>query len=318
MHERYDQLDLESLIHQALNQNIRLDEGLSLFTARQLDYLKTKAYEVEYGPMSAMSIFPVTNELPDWAMTFTYGVFDSVGMAKLIADYSDDLPMVDANYREETGRIYRIGDAYSYSLDEVKAAAHAQRNLTERKSVAARKAFDTKLNDLAWKGDSAHQIKSIWDHPNIPKTMSAGWPLTLAGAQTADSEMSAAIQSIVDLTKGTHRASKIVIPPSKNQVLNQIMPDAAGKTYRTFFQEKYPNLTWAEAYELEDIKGDGTNVKGVLIFEFDADNLSIENPEAFNQLPPQANNLHWKIPCTGKSAGLTVYRPLTVHIIQGV
>jgi len=311
MHERYDEFDLETIIAQAMARGQRMDEGQSIFLARQLDYLKTKAYEVEYGPMSALSIFPVTSELPDDVMTFTYGVWDNVGMAKVIADYSDDLPSVDANYREETGRIYRLGDSYHYSLDELKGAQRSGRDLNARKATAARKAFDTKVNDLVWLGDADHQILGLFQQPNIPVVPSAGWDTPGA----ASDELSQAVTNIATLTMGNHRANRIVIPPSANKILSALIPQTQ-MTYLDLFNKTNPGITWEQAYELEDIDGSGT--KAVLVFEFDADNLSIEIPEQFNQLPPQARNLHWQVPCTGKTTGLTVYRPLTVQVISGI
>ncbi|AEX65677.1 major head protein [Xanthomonas phage vB_XveM_DIBBI] len=311
MHERYDEFDLETIIAQAMANGQRMDEGQSIFLARQLDYLKTKAYEVEYGPMSALSIFPVTNELPDDVRTFTYGIWDAVGMAKIIADYSDDLPSVDANYREETGRIWRLGDSYHYSLDELKAAQRTGRDLSARKATAARKAFDTKVNDLVWLGDADHQILGLFEQPNVPLIASAGWTT----AAIAVEELQAAVDGIATVTKGNHRANRIVIPPSVNKVLSALIPNTQ-MTYGDLFNKTNPNLQWEQAYELENI--DGSNKRGVLVFEYDADNMSIELPEEFNQLPPQARNLHWQVPCTGKATGLTIYRPLTMQFITGV
>lgn len=310
-HVNFDENDLNIITHVIRAGMIRMDEGLSLFLARQLDFVKSRAYEVEYAPMSAMAIFPVTSEIPDYARTFTYGIFDSVGMAKIIADYSDDLPMVDENYREETGRVYRVGDAYAYSLDEVKAANATGRNLSDRKANTARKAFDIKVNDLVWKGDTAHQILGVFAHPNIPVIASAGW--TDGGVAVA--ELETAITNIKTLTKGTHNANKIVIPPSVNKVFSK-REDGTTMSVRDYFNSQYPGMQWAEAWELEDIDGAGT--KAAIVFEFDADNLSVEMPEPFNQLAPQPNNLHWKVPCTGKVTGLTVYRPLTLQFITGL
>lgn len=312
MHERYDEFDLETIIAQAMANGLRLDEGQSIFMARQLDYLKSKAYEVEYGPMSALSIFPVTSELPDDVLTFTYGVWDNVGMAKVIADYSDDLPSVDANYREETGRIWRLGDSYHYSLDEMKGAMRTGRDLNAKKSTAARKAFDTKVNDIVWLGDADHQILGVFQQPNIPVIVSAGWTTP----EIAAAELEQGVTGIATLTMGNHRANRIVIPPSVNKVLAKLIPNGGGMTYADLFNKTNPGLTWEQAYELENIDGNGT--KACLIFEYDPDNLSVEIPEQFNQLPPQARNLHWQVPCTGKTTGLQVYRPLTVQFITGI
>ncbi len=312
LHTRFDENELAMLVTQALIMgDARMDENLALFMARQVDYLKTKAYEVEYAPMSAMTIFPMTSEIPAEAKNFIYGIYDQVGMAKIIADYSDDLPTVDANYREETGRVYRLGDGFHLSIDEVKIAQRAGINMNDRKSRAARKAIDTKMNDLAWRGDASHQIPSIFDHPNIPRILSAGW----SDGGVALGELEKAVSNIKTITKGNHRANRIVIPPSTNTVFTK-RADGTTISLRDYFVSQYPGLTWEEAYELEDIDGNGT--KAALVFEFDADNLSIEVPEPFNQLAPQAQNLHYKVPCTAKTTGLTVYRPLTIQIITGL
>ena len=47
-------------------------------------------------------------------------------------------------------------------------------------------------------------------------------------------------------------------------------------------------------------------------------NMSIEIPEAFNMLPAQPKDLHFKVPCTSKCTGLTIYRPLTLVLITGL
>lgn len=47
-------------------------------------------------------------------------------------------------------------------------------------------------------------------------------------------------------------------------------------------------------------------------------NMSIEIPEAFNMLPAQPKDLHFKVPCTSKCTGLTIYRPMTIVLITGV
>lgn len=115
----YDEADLFAIEHGAAANGIRLDEGESIFLARELDYVKTKVYEVEYPALTATTLFPVTSEIPSYAKTFTYGVWDAVGMARIIADYSDDLPNVGVNYREETGKVFSLGNFYEYSLMEI-------------------------------------------------------------------------------------------------------------------------------------------------------------------------------------------------------
>lgn len=310
-HERYDENDLEAINHASMSMGNRLDEDGSIFLARELDYVKAQVYEVETLPLTGLQLFPVVNEIPAYAKTFTYQILDGVGMARIVSDYADDLPLVDVGMREETGKVYRIGNAYLYSIDEVNASIATGKNLPTRKATEARKAHDVKNNDMIFNGDANHQIVGLFDHPNIPHTVSAGWTT----AAIAFAELSAAIASVTTTTGGLHNVTNIVIPPSVNLIMATNMPNTS-ISYRTYFNQENPGLTWQVSAEMEDWDGNGN--RAVLLLERDASNAAIEIPEAFNQLPPQPKDLHYKIPCTSKSAGLIVYRPLTMNLITGV
>lgn len=60
-------------------------------------------------------------------------------MARIIADYSDDLPNVGVNYREETGKVFSLGNFYEYSLMEIRASQATGKNLPTRLANAARR-----------------------------------------------------------------------------------------------------------------------------------------------------------------------------------
>lgn len=305
----YDEADLRSI--QAVAQQMNMDEGESIFLARELEVVKSAVYEKEYPGLMATTLFPVTSEIPNWAKTFTYGVFDAVGMARIIADYSDDLPNVGANYREETGKVFSLGNFYEYDLQEIRASQATGKNLSTRLANAARRAHDVKTNDLAFRGDAAYQIIGVLDHPNIPVTTSAGW----ATAAIASAELESAVAAINTITKGLHNASAIALPPSAYKTMAQAMPNTS-TSYLAYFRTQYENIDFSSVNELEDIDGAGT--RGVLVMERDADNASMEIPQAFEQLPVQPNNLAFKVPCHSRVTGVQVYRPLTMHLIKGI
>lgn len=268
-------------------------------------------YEKEYAALTATTLFPVSNEVPGYAKTFTYGIFDSIGMAKIIADYSDNLPNVGASYREQTGKVWALGNFYEYSLQEVRESQATGKNLPTRLANAARREHDIKVNDLVFKGDEQYGIVSIFNHPNIPVTTSAGWN----DGQTAMSELESAATAIETLTNSMHSPNVIAIPPSKFKTLSQPLT-GTGVSYREYFDKQYPGLTWVRVNELENIDGNGT--KAAIVMERDPDNAAIEIPQPFEQLPPQANNLAFKVPCHSRATGVIVYLPLTLHLIKGI
>lgn len=282
-----------------------------IWTVNQLTQLLNRQYEQAYPQTGVLELFPVTTELSPVTKNFEWLEFDGVTSAKIIADYTDDLPTVEAMASEKTGKVFRLGNAWFISIDEIKAGQALGSSLSDRKASLAREGHETLVNDLVFKGSAPHNIVSVFDQPNINRLTSASWTTP----EIAFSELQDLIETIEDVTLGRHHVTNIVIPPSKRRLLTQKMPDVT-ESYLAWFKENYPNVTITEIAELEDIDGAGT--KGVLAYEKDPMNMSIEIPERFNMLPMQPKDLHFKVPCTSKCTGLIVYRPLTIAILSGV
>lgn len=282
-----------------------------IWTVNQLTQLLNRQYEQAYPQTGVLELFPVTTELSPVTKNFEWLEFDGVTSAKIIADYTDDLPTVEAMASEKTGKVFRLGNAWFISIDEIKAGQALGSSLSDRKASLAREGHETLVNDLVFKGSAPHNIVSVFDQPNINRLTSASWTTP----EIAFSELQDLIETIEDVTLGRHHVTNIVIPPSKRRLLTQKMPDVT-ESYLAWFKENYPNVTITAIAELEDIDGSGT--KGVLAYEKDPMNMSIEIPERFNMLPMQPKDLHFKVPCTSKCTGLIVYRPLTIAILSGV
>lgn len=286
-------------------------DAYGIWTVKQMTQLLNRQYEQAYPQTSALELFPVTTEISPTAHRFEWLEFDGVTSAKIIADYTDDLPTVEAMASEKTGKVFRLGNAWFISIDEIKAGQALGSSLSDRKASLAREGHETLVNDLVFKGSAPHNIVSVFDQPNINRLTSASWTTP----EIAFSELQDLIETIEDVTLGRHHVTNIVIPPSRRRLLTQKMPDVT-ESYLAWFKENYPNVTITAIAELEDIDGAGT--KGVLAYEKDPMNMSIEIPERFNMLPMQPKDLHFKVPCTSKCTGLIVYRPLTIAILSGV
>lgn len=288
-------------------------DQLGIWTVQQMTQLLKRQYEAAYPETSALALFPVTTEIAPTTRTFEYMKFDGVTMAKIIADYTDDLPTVDATHSMETGRVHQLGNAWMISIDEIKTGAALGSSLSERKASLAREGHETLVNHLVFKGSKPHKVLSVFDHPNITRVNSAAgaW----ADAEKASDELTDIIEKMETLTNGQHKITDIVLPPSQRRLLAKRMPETT-MSYLDWFKEQNSGITISSISELEDIDGIGT--KAVLAYEKNPLNMSIEIPEAFNMLPMQPKDLHFKVPCSSKTTGLIVYRPLTIIMLVGV
>lgn len=320
MNKKYDEFDASVVTSHLQMQGVKADAtDMGIWTAQELHKIRSAAYEKEYPAGSALRVFPVTNELSDTDKTFEYQTFDKAGYAKIIADYTDDLPTVDALMSTEFGKVFRLGNAFLISIDEIKAGQRTGKSLSARKANAAQNAHDQLVNFLVFKGSKPHKILSVFEHPNITKIVAdKQWfdnTTKAKNAEDAYNDLTDAIEALETQTDGQHRATHILIPPSVRKVLMVRMPETT-ESYLDYFMKQNGGITIEAIAELEDI--DGTGKKGVLVYEKDPMNMSIEIPEAFNMLPAQPKDLHFKVPCTSKCTGLTIYRPLTIVLITGV
>lgn len=317
--EKFDQLDADIVSSYLATRGVKGDASdMGIWAAQELHKIRSDAYEKEYPAGSALRVFPVTNELSDTDKTFEYQMFDKVGYAKIIADYTDDLPTVDALMSSEFGKVFRLGNAFLISIDEIKAGQRTGKSLSTRKANAAQNAHDQEVNRLVFNGSKPHKILSVFEHPNLTKIVSSGWLSNDENTkfpQAASDELEKAIETIQTITNGQHRATNILIPPSMRKVLSVRMENTT-ESYLEYFQKQNSGITIDSIAELEDI--DGTGTKGCLVYEKDPMNMSIEIPEAFNMLPAQPKDLHFKVPCTSKCTGLTIYRPFTLVLITGL
>lgn len=319
MSKKYDEFEAGVIGNHMTMRGEKSDAAVTagIWTASELHKIKSAAYEKEYPAGSALKVFPVTSELSDTDRTFEYQVFDKVGIAQIISDYTDDLPTVDALMTAEFGKVFRLGNAFLISIDEIKAGMRTGKSLSARKAAAAQLAHDQLVNRLVFKGSRPHKIVSVFDHPNITKIQATTKWLDgdTKHPEAAENDLEHALEVLENQTMGQHRATNILIPPSMKKVLSARMPETT-MSYLEYFQQQNGGIEIEAISELENI--DGTGKKGVLVYEKDPMNMSIEIPEAFNMLPAQPKDLHFKVPCTSKCTGLTIYRPLTLVMIVGV
>ena len=108
-------------------------EDASVFFARELDHVKAQSYDVEYPELTALHLFPQSSEADPGAETITYYTYDKTGLAKIIDNYSTDLPRADVTGKPSFAKIKSIGDSYGYSAQEMRASRLAGKSLDARK-----------------------------------------------------------------------------------------------------------------------------------------------------------------------------------------
>ena len=340
-HTHYDSAEAKLLMNSAIPNAIlaspgtRFDsaEEASVFFARELDHVKAQSYDVEYPEFTALNLFPVSNEADPGAETITYYTYDRTGLAKVIDNYSTDLPRADVNGKPSFARVKSLGDSYGYSAQEMRASRLAGKSLDSRKGESARFQIDNLTNKIAWAGDAESGLLGVLSpEQSIPLfaiDVGATSGETSWLKKTPDEildDINGMAKHVARTTKNVERPDTLCLPSDVfMHISTKRLPDThiSIMKYLTDNSPYIKNIVNAAELDSDAI---GTNPyaaaedgQGVaFLFKNDKKKLSLENPMPFYQYPLQVRNLETVIPCESRTAGVIMYYPLSALIAVGV
>lgn len=315
---RYDAMDLR-----AIDSTGRLDANESVFFARQLEYVKSKTFDVKRAPLNAMRLMPVSYEIPAGATTHTYTQYDGVSMAKIIANYANDLPRVEVKGRQFTSPIHTIGNSYGYNIQEIKSALFAGTNLSSKKATLVVRSQEEKINQLAFAGDTEFGLPGLLTNANVPE-------VTLLADSTSSSktfatkladqiirDVNSVIQKVTTQSKGVHRANQVWMPLEQLGLLATTpRSTTSDTTILEFLQKTNPGVTFEAVIELDGAGASGADRMYAL--ENSSENWQLEIPELADMLPPQPQGLEFVVPTTSRFAGVIIEYPLAFAFADGI
>lgn len=294
----------------------RLDDNESIFFARELEHIKTKAYDVEYPNLKQRDIFPVSFEADPADEYITYTMYDGVGMAQVVSDYATDFKNIELSGKQFTSRVRSLGAAYQYSIQEIRKAAKTGRALDQAKANTAKKAIMQLERDIAFYGDDVYDLKGWLNNVNIPDvTLPNGdW---LNAATTPDEIVADAnilANSVITNSKSVHSADTMLLPiPYYTKLASTPRSANSDKTILAFLMENNPfikNVDWLTELSAANSNGKLARDKAIM-YARDPDTMTLEIPQDFETFDPEPVALTFKVAVHERCGGVVVTRPLS-------
>jgi len=302
----------------------RLDSNETLFLARELESIESTLYEWLEPELKYRMLIPTSNEDSPGAETITYRMITMIGMAKIIANYSQDLPRADAITKEYSQKVKTIGTSFGYNTQEIRAAATANKPLERIKADAARRAVRKKENSIAWTGDSSHGIIGFLNNPNIPvQAAPAGVGGTTWSLKTPDEiieDVSLVVQTMRDSSKGIHSGDTLVLPIVQYTIITTLPRSTNSDTTIAEFILKnkaygIKQIEWLN--ELKNAFVSGTK-DGAIFYEKNERVLQNRIPLEMITHPIQEKGLEYLIPVEARNGGVVVRYPLGCLFLTGI
>lgn len=297
------------------------DVASTIFFARELEAIKPGSYDVEYAPLSAFKLIPVSRTTDAGAEVVTYTQYDSTGRSKIIANYADDVPLVNVKGQQFSSNIVSLGDGYLISIQDMRASRFANKNIEQRLIQTANEAIQQDMNELAFFGDSHAGVQGWLTNTSIDSAPVAGAtaPDRLWSGKTGPEmvdDLNNAVADIITDTKGREMPDTVAMPIGQYLRLQKTQyAPGTDTTALQFFLENNQGMTVIAANELQGAFG---GLDGFVVYTRSERKFWQEVPVAFEMLPPQRDNLAYKVICHARYGGVIVAYPQSQVFRTGI
>ncbi len=301
----------------------RLDAAENAFFQRELEHIIPELFETDFARINARNIFPMDRSAGPAAETITYRQFTKTGIAKIISDYANDIPLANVFGEEFTASVRSAAIAVKWSIQEIRAAARTGRPLDRQQAEAAREALLRLENDIAFNGDASHNLVGLFTDPNIPTATAPNggggfpqWSTKTAAEILLD--MNNVANQISEVTLEVEAPDTILLPTEQfNLVASTNVGTGTDTTILRYFLNNNPYIR--EVMSVRELDGAGTGGVDVIVaYARNPSKLRMNVPLDVEQLAPQEQDLCIKVPYHMRIGGLQVIKPLSINILEDI
>ena len=295
------------------------NDDVGLFLARELEQVLSRTFEVQYADIKYSSVLPISTEVGPGADSFTYRIFDAQGQMKLIADKASDLPRADVLRKEITHQVRSLGASFGYSIQETRAAAMVPgMNLEQRRANAVRRAYEEKVQSIAYFGDTGASMSGFFNNSNVDKTVPNKW---FDDATITTDEMLEILNegptSIVQGSNMKETPNTMLVPYDVYRIISTTARSTTSDTtVMEFFLRTNPFIRSSEPInELEASKGDLSKDR-ILVYDRSPEKVQLHIPRTLEFLPPVRNNLEFTVAAHARIGGVSLYYPKSALYVE--
>jgi hypothetical protein len=297
---------------------IRNDE-VGVFLARELETILARTFEVEYADIKYSQLIPISTEVGSGADSFTYRVFDKQGSMKVIGDKANDLPRADVLRKEVTHPVRSLGASFAYTIQETRAAAMVPgMNLEQRRANAVRRAYEEKVQEIAYFGDAASGMKGLFNNDQVDKLVPSVW-FDSATTDELIQLLNEVPTRVVQNSNMKEMPNTMLVPYNVYRIISTTpRSSTSDTTIMEFFLRTNPMISAIEPInELEASKSGGSLSKDrVFVYDRSPDKLQLHLPQPLEFLPPVRQALEFSVAAHARIGGLSLYYPKSAMVLE--
>ncbi len=316
-----DRFDWKTHFHYT-KQVLSLDDAESLFFQRELEHIIPEFFEQQLAKINARALFPIDRSAGGAVKTITWRQFTKFGQAQIIADYADDINIVNAMGEEFTTNVRGLAAGAQWSIDEIRAAQREGRPLERMYAEAAREAMLREENQVVFGGSAAFGLQGLVSAgTGIPQNAlpNGAWITGPATGLQMLADLHFCANTVVETTGDMEIPTRILLPTAFYNAAQTTHVNAAG-TDTTVIRHFLDNNSYIREVvpvrELATLGAGGTPI--MVAYTPDPSKVRMQVPLDVEQFPPQQHNLVVRVLWHMRIGGLTVHKPASLHICTGL
>lgn len=307
----------------------RLDANETALFGRDLEFISGRLRETHKPALKWRNFVPVSSEAPPGAETWSYRMWDSTGMAEIVANFADDIRRVAVLAKKQSYDIATYALGYDYSVLDLERAAMAGVDYQNKEAEAVRLGFEQRLEKIAAIGQPGTTIKGLVNHPNVPVIAASVVGATSAwgtGTKTPEDvlkDLIAAEDSILVATNGVESPDTALFPLSEYRYLQNtpLYTGAGADPEDTILRVYLARTAFVQQVDwwlpLATADAAGTGPRGIW-YRRDPRYVHLELTQPPKELPPQAKNLALSVESWARAGGVAWEYPLSAVYMDGI
>jgi hypothetical protein len=303
---------------------ITLDAKYSAFIDQQLEDVEAQVYHVLYPDLRARTFIPVNNSVSAGAETFSYFVWDMFGEACWLANYQNEIPTQALRGEKIVGKVEGMASAYSYSVQDLRAAAMANVGLDSELAKGAMLTLERKVDKHAALGDSARGFIGFVNHPNVDVLAATGSAGSWSNPATDPMLILADLQSLAKHVRSTTNEvftpDTIVLPTDAHDAIATRLLNASNASGATILSAFLASNSWIKqvaSWPKLTAAGVGATNR-VVCYKKDSSVLDLVIPLEPLQHEPQQVQLNYQVIIELRFGGTRIRQPKAMVYMDGV
>lgn len=306
--------------HFYFQNNPNMDAAANIFFQRELEFIIPEMFERELAKINARRIFPIDRSAGSATRVITWRQFTKVGSAQIIADYADDINVVNAFGEEQSSKVRGVAVAAQWSLEEMREAAQTGRPLERLQTESARDTMMRLENGVAFTGEADFDLVGLLTTgQGIPTNAAPNgtWTQSLAADDILE-DLNFAANTPIETTGDVESPTSIIMSTVKyNIIASRKHGTDTDRTILSHFLLNNPYIN--EIIPVRELAGAGAGGADIMIaYSRDPSKLRLQVPLDIEQLAPQVFNLVTRVPYHMRIGGLTIFKPASLHIVSGI